>query len=357
MENLKALQDELIYQKSVIEEKSGYVTVANTNPSPYEITEGIKTIPSSDLSQADATEADVAKGKTFYAGNSILKTGIAVIDPSQINAIFLPNPNQATYDGQLYYVIPEHLTSVRKYCFYKNYNKVEITFQPGLTVIDDYSFSYTPNFSFVGFHDLVQLYRIGINCFQHGSSIGIDYSALPNSIETIDNSAFDYTINHSLDYRFPDSLKYVGACLFRKSKRTVVNSLDLSNYKPTTLTANCFQNLVFNCDLVPPNTVQQISSYFNYGGCFKNIILPPSIKTLQSCCFASSNTDSVSNYHLSTVVFNGENIPKIEPSLFATQHVTNGFKIYVPDTVLEEYKAVTNLAPYVSCIYPMSEKE
>ena len=75
MSNIEILKNELISQKQAIEEKGGNVIVKNLNPSPSEITEGIKSISSVDLSLADATESDVKKGKTFYAMDTTLKVG------------------------------------------------------------------------------------------------------------------------------------------------------------------------------------------------------------------------------------------------------------------------------------------
>lgn len=76
MSNLESLKQELITQKAEIESKGGSVSVANTNPSPSEITAGIKTIAVANLTDASATIEDVASGKTFYSGDNVLKTGI-----------------------------------------------------------------------------------------------------------------------------------------------------------------------------------------------------------------------------------------------------------------------------------------
>ena len=79
MENLEVLKLELLSQKTEIENKGGVVNVANNNPSPSEITAGIKTIVMPDFSSANATVEDVIDGKTFYAGNSEIKVGTKVV--------------------------------------------------------------------------------------------------------------------------------------------------------------------------------------------------------------------------------------------------------------------------------------
>ena len=357
MENLKALQDELIYQKSVIEEKSGYVTVANTNPSPYEITEGIKTIPSSDLSIANATEADVAKGKTFFAGNSVLKTGTAAINPAEVDALFMYNAGATTLSDKIYYTLPTGLKTIRRYTFYKNYHDIELTLNPELEVIDEYSFYEAKNVKIVGFHDTTNLTKIGSYAFATGNSTGIDFSCLPNTITTLANNCFYHSENPSLDFRFPDSLQIIGQSVFRKEARTAVNNLDLSNFKLQTLPTYCFYNLAFNCNMIIPEGVKTLSAYLNYNGCFKNIEIPTTITQMVNYCFGAKDTLAVSNFYLQTVTFYGETVPVMGTDVFANQNLENNFKIYVPDTVVEEYKSATNFTKYADYIYPMSEKE
>ena len=80
MNSLEQLKKELILQKSEIENKGGSVSVANTNPSPSEITEGIKSIELTDFAKADASADDVLLGKKFYSGNKDLKVGSLVVE-------------------------------------------------------------------------------------------------------------------------------------------------------------------------------------------------------------------------------------------------------------------------------------
>lgn len=75
MDSLEILKQELLSQKDEIVSKGGTVTVASVNPSPSEITAGIKTIIVPDLTGATATVEDVILGKTFYSGNGTIKTG------------------------------------------------------------------------------------------------------------------------------------------------------------------------------------------------------------------------------------------------------------------------------------------
>ena len=87
MESLEILKRELITQKAEIEQKGGRVSLASINPSPSEITAGIKTINVPNLADATAVCEDVCEGKTFYAGNNELKYGTRVdIDLSNATA-------------------------------------------------------------------------------------------------------------------------------------------------------------------------------------------------------------------------------------------------------------------------------
>lgn len=357
MDNIKELQQELLEQKAVIESKSGYVVVANQNPSPYEITEAIKTIPSTDLSLADATEEDVAKGKKFYSGNSILKVGTAMVSQSQVDGVFMSSINKKDSEEQLYYTFPSGFTQTRKYNFYQNLNKVQVTFNPELKLIDEYSFYMTENFSFVGFSELKNLQRISAYAFAYSSGEGLDFSNLPNSITYMGTSCFHNIVTESRDYKFPDNLESYGQSCFRRETRTSVNNLDLSNHKISTLQNYTFYFLDFNCDLVVPNTISTIGMYVNYNGNFHNIILPDSIRTFYNYSFYANINEAVSNFYLKTVTFNGEVVPVFGLKPFAEQHIKNGLKIYVPDTVVEEYKAATNFSQYANNIYPMSQKE
>ena len=79
MNSIDIIKQELINQKTLLEQKGFTVNVANTNPSPTEITEAINNI-EVNLTLANATVDDVALGKTFYAQSGELKTGTVDIE-------------------------------------------------------------------------------------------------------------------------------------------------------------------------------------------------------------------------------------------------------------------------------------
>ena len=357
MESIELLKNELLNQKTEIENKFGTVNVLYSNPSPAEITEGIKSIPIPDLSISTATEEDVAQGKTFFSGSSILKTGSAVGDTQQTNALFMAFPQTQTYESTIYYSIPEGMTQLKHYTFYNNYNKVVITFNHDIVKIGDYAFCSAIDFEFPNFNQLENITTLGMYAFQNCYASNINVSSLPNTIKSIGASCFMNVAKENVDYRLPNSVTDMGQSVFRSSIRKAANDLVLTNISMTSLPAYTFYNLAFNCDFVPGEKLSLIGSYFNYSGCFKNIYMPSTIKTLNTYSFGAPTSQALSDFFLKKVVFESETPPSFGSYVFATQNVKNGFKIYVPDTAVETYKAVTNLSPYVSCIYPVSEME
>lgn len=352
------MRDELNKQKDLITKAGGVVKVVYNHPRMTEITEGIQSLASVDFSQATATAEDVALGKTFYAGDSALKTGTAsMADTSKINALFMYNGEEKTIEDEVYFTIPATQKKIRKYVFFENINNIRITFNDGLTEIDEYAFYATRNAKFYGFNELTTLIKVSNYAFTYSLGEGIDVARLPNSLETINSSAFAYVKPLSLDYRFPDNLKALGQTAFKQSYRAKVNSLDLSNYTLTSLPSYTFQNVGFNCDLILSSTIKSIGNYFNQNGSFNNITIPSTCTSLQNECFGANAVYAADAFRLQTVTFESETPPSFGNKVFAQQNVLNGFKIYVPDSAVEAYKAITNLQYCVDHIYPVSQKE
>ena len=115
MTSFSDLKKELIKQKSAIEKKNGTVLVANTNPSPSEITAGIENIPAIDFTLTNATEEDVRQGKTFYSGNATIKTGSALMNQEEFIALFAYPDNTQSHEDKIYFTFPNHITKTRKY--------------------------------------------------------------------------------------------------------------------------------------------------------------------------------------------------------------------------------------------------
>lgn len=357
MDSLDTLKNELLTQKQIIEQKSGVVEVANLNPSPSEITAGLKTIPSFDLTESTATVEDVAQGKTFYSGNAILKTGTATMNPKIMNALFMVDSNEIIYNDEIFYTVPEGTDVIRQQKFYENKHKVNFTFNTDVKEIGAYSFYNASNFTFTNFGDLQSVDLIGERAFFKCSMEGTNFGVMPDSLTNVGPYAFGECAYENMDIRLSPNLKaFSTAAFYYNGSKVTVRSLDMSVYPLATLPSYCFYGLYFNCDFVVPTTVTTVSTYFNYAGCFKNIYINNGL-TLKNYAFGSYGSEPVSNYFTESVVFLGETPPSIGTKVFARQLKEIGFKIYVPDTAVEEYKAVSTLAEYADYIHPMSERE
>lgn len=357
VDRLNIMRKELNRQKDIITSSGGIVTVGNKYPTMLEITDGIKSLTSVDFSKATATIDDVSQGKTFYAGDATLKTGSAVLtDTEQINALFMYNLSEQGTEREAYFIIPSTQKKIRKYVFFQNFNNIRITFNDGLTEIDEYAFYEAKNAKYYDFSNLTTLTKVSNFAFTRSGGEGLDIARLPNSIKTLNSSCFAYVQPESLDYRLPDSLTSLGQSVFKQDFRKEVNSVDLSNVKISSLNAYTFQNVGFNCDLTLPSTVTSIGAYFNQNGSFNNITIPETCTSLQNECFGANSTNPVDTFRLQTVTFESETPPSFGTKVFAQQNATNNFKIYVPDTAVEAYKAIANLQTFANYIYPMSQK-
>lgn len=118
MNSYQSIISELIKQKQLLDDKGYTVNVANQNPSPSEITNAIEKI-DFDFSAANATEADVLYGKTFFAQNNELKVGTFSLDIVKDHQHII----RAMIAGDVacQCVIPEYCSKIRAYAFY-SYN-------------------------------------------------------------------------------------------------------------------------------------------------------------------------------------------------------------------------------------------
>ncbi len=358
MNNSEIIKTELKEQKRIIEEKGGTITVANDYPSPFEITAGIETIKTPDFTITTATEADVAFGKTFYSKSSELKTGSGMFQSDMINHIFMINYGQPTTEERVYYTCPSGITKIKPHCFFGNLNPIHFKFNPEITIIDDYAFYEAQNFTYEGFHEITNLKEIGEYAFAKNTIQGINYGMLPDTLIELRQYCFAYTYNESVkEIILPPNVTTLETGTFRQQERRCYDRLDVNNIKTKTLSTAMFFNVVFDCDLVLPEGFSTICAQCFYGGGVNNLTLPKSIYRLEESCFNAYSTQSLSEVPLKTVTFLGETPPLIGNRIFSTQCINNGFKIYVPDTAVDTYKAASALSAYVNHIYPMSQKE
>lgn len=356
MNSLEALKNELILQKQCIEKNGGVVAVAGNNPSPAEITAGIKTLAAVDFELATAEEGDVKQGKTFYAKNNVLKTGNAIVDPDAINKTFMPNTTSPS-DEDVYYAFPDYVTIVRNYCFDSNKNKVHITFTPYITEIRERAFYGTTNFVFENLHEATGLTRLSQYAFSNSSGQGIDFENLPPNLSYFDAFSFHNCIPEGSSLVFPEAMTYYGQSIFRCDSRRYLNEITINAPGIKEIGNYMFYNLIFRNDFKMSSNIKELLSYCCYNGSYKNVIIHSGITRLYNYCFGADSSAPTEGLNIQSVVFEAEVPPTIGSSPFATQHVNNGLKIYVPDNSVEEYKAVVNLQKYASIIFPISERE
>ena len=358
MSAYETIKNELKIQKEKIINKGGKVIVKNDYPSPSEITAGIETITTPDYTVTTATEDDVLNGKTFYSMSAELKTGKGNFDPNIPKYVFLYKEQTRQTNEKVYFNCPQGVEKIKTYQFQYNHNPIHFTFNSDLLKISDYAFYEAKNTTFAGFDELTQITDIGQYSFYGTKGIGMNFVKLPNTVTTISAYAFNNVFNEEyVDYRFPNSLINLGNSVYRQTDRRLANSLDLTNYQLTSFSNNLFQNLAFNCNCNIPEGVKTINQNFNYNGSFKNVEIPSTITKLDNNCFGSGSSEPLSNFFLTTVTINKETPPTFGTNVFASQHMQNGFKIYVPDVAVEAYKAVSNLQKYIDYIYPISEKD
>lgn len=355
MDSIEELKQELELQKTAIESKGGVVQTTYTHPSPSEITAGINSIDTANLSLATASVTDVKYGKTFYAGNTNLKTGTYAPQESQIfnDLYFFENPTST----DTYYYTPEpDQTTVRPYLFCTSPHKMNVTLTSTLEEIGDYAFGYIDDLTVNGLTSATNLTTVGEYSLMNASNI--DLGNLPSSITTIKAGAFANAGANSTNIVVPAGVTTTGEFAF--GNQNEIRSYHNNFYfYPTTITKlekYLIAYRVFDCDFTPPSTIKVIGQSFNYGGGFNNIVIPATIEEMEVYCFFANSADAEELFHLETVTFLSPDPPQLHFSLFPNQLVGK-LKVYVPDESFDEYYNLTFMQLYRSTMYPLSQKE
>lgn len=194
---------------------------------------------------------------------------------------------------------------------------------------------------------------------------GLERLTLPNAMTAIPEKFFRGS--GKISVRFPDSLSLYSAFNLSAFRYFPVNEFIipttvatfnvqyLSVLKTLVIPANI---LTFGIgyafaieELTIPSTVQYLSSYaFGYCHSLKTLDIPSSISAIPTYCF--TYTESLTKIILR------------KTSSIVTLASTNAFndksyilKIYVPDALLETYKAATNWTSLSNFIFPLSDIE
>ncbi len=354
--NIEALKNELIQQKALIEKKGGVILQANSNPSPSEITQGIESITMPDIKSATATEYDVLVGKTFYAGDFELKTGVMSpsISNDDINYMFIYPTTSVVSDKQFYYTFPESQTQVRRYLFNENPNKIQITLPTSLVLVNQYAFNNCINFTWTNINSIENVKTI--ENYGMKNVRGIDGECFFPNLQTIQLRGMSGTLKGNTYLNLPPLSTIHTYALAEDAERTTLKNIDFSKITASALGSYAFQYVKATCDFTPPECLKTINSYCFYRGGFNNVTIPSTCTTIGDYSFGSADGDAAEPYEMKTFTFESEVPPKIGFKFLSRYHVQNGCQIYVPDTALEEYKAISNMSTYLDIIHPMSER-
>lgn len=357
MTSIEQLKQELLTQKSAIETKGGVVNVANTNPSPAEITAGINAIPIPDFSTATAAEGDVIKGKTFYAANNSLKTGTLEAFSATEMEILFNNSADEPISTKLNYYVPQNTTKLRDYFMCHSKSTLDVYLNEQLQEIGDHSFENCSNFTIKNFTTATNLHTIGERGLQGVPTI--DLTNIPSCITTLKHNAFSDIVKKGKSIIVPPNVTSYGNYCFAASDtnvRLLCDSVDFSQFVNSTLGNGMFMGVIFDCDFTTPSCVTEIPQYFNFVGSFDHITITSNITKVGQYSFASVNGEPAEYNKLKSATFLGETPPTFAYLPFGDKRYRANTKIYVPDQSIDAYKAATNFATYASLIYPVSQK-
>lgn len=285
MDSLETLKQEILKQKTALASKGVTIIPANTNPSPSEITAGINSIVYANLSQATATENDVASGKTFYAGNNTLKTGTKPSSGDASLATFvcgvgsheitIPTESTCTFiRDYCYTLVATHFTDG---CFYKH----NLTIPSNIEHIGGYSFNYTP---ITGKLTINSGCEISGLCSFRGSEIsevdfggtfesvasaGYCFSECPNLNKVTLNEGVNIIPNYTFQKNpllksvvIPASVTQFGNSVFKSSP--LMEYVKFQSSTPPTLASNTFNDATSICLLIPHEHYYSYWSATNY---------------------------------------------------------------------------------------------
>lgn len=305
MNSLEKIKQELINQKTLLEQKGFPVATQNAHPSPSEITSAIDNI-EADFTLANAKEDDVVLGKTFFAETGKLKTGTLDVDQTK----YMSDYGYAllTGEGKLEITFPANVTKFRDYAFYSQ--GIDCYYSNGMIVPE--------HISYLGYHT-----------FSHCK--GITGKVVIPSTCSIDSYCF-YSCSGIEELELyghfaPSSSYHFGACASLKKLTLGPNTTRLPTY------------LMYQCtsltELDVPETVTFVDNYVirRSGIVYINFLgeNPPTIGTL-----SFTNTPKpyfVVPYQHYMNYYNATNYASFPLGLFAFAEFTEGEEL---PTMLEE---------------------
>ena len=279
LNSLNIIKQELIKQKELLEEQGIVVNVANTNPSPSEITTALGGI-TTDFAQADATPEDVRAGKTFFGNSNKVQTGtldLSLIDTQQdIINCFITGASSCEI------FIPEDpkYTTIKKYAFAgsksdnRPFYKQDLTIPSNITTIYDGAFQFTDITGKVVIPSTCK--QIGSNVFQSCNLTEVvanggltksstnTFNDCPNLKKVTINAPITHIANNLFSFgtgieeiHLPSTLTYIGSTPFYRTYYIIM--LRFTSTTPVTLSSGTFADIK-NASIVVP--------YLNYDAYF-----------------------------------------------------------------------------------------
>lgn len=343
---IETIKTELVNQKTEITKKGGVVNVHSTNPTPSEITAGIKTIPSLGPYQPTATAVDVVKGKTFYGVDGAYLTGTyqAIVSQEEFDLVF---NNYSKSTTSIDYHIPAGTIKLRDYFYVHSTTNTNIYLNDELQEIGDYSFWENENTSIMNFATMQHLNKIGKYCMKNIK--GIDLSNLPSCLRTLGPYCFaDCWFDPTTTIRVPASVETLGEfCLMGSNvRRSVVANVDLSSCVAEYTKGMLMYHLMPTLDYVTEPNVQVLPMNFMFGGGPRSITISASVHDVGNNIIGNPVNDNEAYNICNEVVFMRETPPSFSGTPLGPNQTRTNTIVYVPDQSVEAYKAESSLYSY-----------
>lgn len=355
---IETIKTELVNQKTEIVKKGGVVNVHNTNPTPTEITAGIKTIPSLGGHQPTATATDVIKGKTFYGVDGAFLTGTyqAIVSQEEFDLVF-NNYSQTT--TPIDYHIPSGTIKLRDYFYVHSTTNTNIYLNDELQEIGDYSFWENENTSIMNFATMQHLKKIGKYSMKHIK--GIDFSNFPGCLRTFGPYCFaDSQFAPTTTIKVPASVETLGDfCLMGSTAtRSVVANVDLSTCVAMYSKGMLMYHLMPTLDYVTESNTQFLPMNFMFGGGPRSLTITANINEVDNNVIGNTVNDNEAYNICNEVVFMSETPPSFSGTPFGPTKTRANTTIYVPDQSVEVYKANASLYSFYvnGQIKPMAQR-